>query len=222
MSLHTVRSGGFAGIAFVILVILSVLIPWATPPDNGAPAAAIAAYGDAHRVALLIADWLGLPAAVVFTWYSVGLYRWLASVEPDEGLPLFGLINGVIANALAVLGSVIGIAFVFHASSELGPQVIRVFYDFWSVDQAITLGLTAFFILGNAMSGMRHGSLPAWLCLLGYLFAICEVAASLTSMSNSGPMALGGILGLILGLVPLLLWVLISAFVMIGKGAAAK
>lgn len=220
MNLHTVRSGGFAGIAFIVVVIISFFIP-GVPPENSAPIADITKYFDAHRVAFLVGAWLSIPAVALYLWYAVGLYRRLLAAGVDEGLPIFSLINGVIASATSMVTAFIQIALVFHPSSETGTQVFRALYDAYSVTAAFTFGVTAFWIFGAALSGQRHRSLPGWLCGLGYVFALANLAASLTAMYNSGFMALGGFGGLIFGLLAFLVWVLLSAIVMLGKGAEA-
>jgi hypothetical protein len=224
MNLHTVRSGGFAGIAFIVLIVLSVAIPGVLPPDNSASPQEIGAFADAHRVALLIAGWLGIPSVALFVWFAVGLYRWLISVSAtnDEGAPLFALINGVIASAIAAVSSCLQLVLVFHGSADLGPQLVRALFDMLSITGAVVIGLSAFFFFGASLSGARHGSLPSWLCWLGYLVALANLAASVSCVYKSGPMALGTILpGFVLSIVPFAIWILLAAIVMIGKGTAA-
>jgi hypothetical protein len=220
VNLHTVRSAGFSGLAFVVLVIVSVLLP-GIPPDNSAPTADVGHYFDAHRTMVLIAAWLSIPSTALFAWYAVGLYRLLTAAGNDEGLPLFALVNGIIAGAVALVTAVLQISLTFHPSSQIGEPAIRVLYDAYSVSGALTLGATAFMMFGFAASGMRHGSLPRWLCQLTYLFAIGNLAASVTAMYNSGFMALGGMGSLVVGVIPFVLWLILTSVVMIGKGAAA-
>jgi hypothetical protein len=219
MNLNTVRSGGYAGIAFIVVVFISAFLP-GVPPDNTHPAAEIAAYNDAHRTMFLFAAWLTCVAVVLFTWYAVGMYRWLAMAPGDEGLPMFALVSAVIANAIALAGGAVTGALVFHPSSVIGTQASLVMTDLASMFGTILWVPIAAFTWGVARSGARHGSLPTWLVVLGYVAAFSELIASLSIMFNSGPLVLGGVVGLgVLGVFAF--WMLLSGYVMIRAGANA-
>jgi hypothetical protein len=221
MNTHTVKSGGFAGLAFIVLVVVTVVLLGQTP-DNSVPASAIAAYTDAHRTGWLVAGWLGILSNAFFIWFAVGLYRWqIASAANDEGLALFGFVNGAIATALATMGSIINMTIVFHTSADLGTQAVRALYDLYSVGAALTLGISAFFFFGVSASGLRHGSLPGWLCWIGYLAAIGMLVASLSANYIAGALVLGGLPAMLIGYVPFIVWFLAAAIVLIGKGSSA-
>jgi len=83
MNLRTVRSGGLAGIVFLLIIAGSFLLTGMLP-DNGAAVQDIAAYNDAHRTGLLISGWFGVPAIGLFLWFAVGLYRWQISVSANN------------------------------------------------------------------------------------------------------------------------------------------
>ncbi len=217
MNLHTVRSGGFAGIAFVVVVLISAFAP-GIPPDNTRPPAEIAAYYDAHRTMLLFAAWLTCIAAVLFAWYLTAIYRVTLAAGGDEGLPMFTLVNGIIANAIALVAAAMGAALVFHPSSAIGTQAGLAVADVYAMAGAIIWLPLAAFTFGASLSGGRHNSLPSWLNLIGYVSTVISVIASLSIMSNSGIMALGGISGLI-ALLVWLVWTLLSAVVLVGKAA---
>ena len=189
MNLHTVRSGGFAGIAFVIVVLAAGFVP-GIPPDNSHPASEISAYYDANRTMLLLASLLSLVAVVLFTWYAVQFYRLLSSAGNDEGLPMFTLASGITANVLAAAAAAVSGALVFHPSSSLGPQASLAVADLVSMFGAIIWAPIAAFTFGASLSGARHGTLPGWLVWVGYLTALVEAIATLSIMFNSGPLVL--------------------------------
>jgi hypothetical protein len=213
MNLHTVRSGGYAGIVFILVVLIGGFAP-GIPPDNTHPMSEIAAYYDGHRMQVLLAAWLGCLAVVLFTWYGVGFYRLLANAGVDEGLPLFSFVSGVIANVIALASAGLTGALVFHPSSAIGPQAGLAIVDLASMFGTIIWLPVAAFAFGAARSGARHASLPTWLVWFGYLTTLVCVVASFSIMMDSGPLVLGGLFGFG-ALLVFVVWILLSSIVMI-------
>jgi len=218
MNLHAIRSGGLAGLAFVVVVLVAGFAP-GIPPDNSRPASELAAYYDGHRTLFLFASWLSCVAAVLFTWYAIGMYRWLKSGGDDEGLPMFSLASAITANVVALASAAVTGALVFHPASALGPQVGLALADLTSMFGTMIWLPLAAFTFGAASSGARHGTLPGWLVWVGYIAALVETIASLAVMFNSGILVLGGPIASFATLIVFLVWMLLSAFAMIGKGS---
>jgi hypothetical protein len=213
MNLHTVRSGGYAGIAFILVVLVAGFAP-GIPPDNSHPASEIAAYYDGHRTLFLLAAWMACVAVVLFTWYGVGFYRLLANAGIDEGLPLFSFVSGIIANVVSIVSAGLTGALVFHPSSALGPQASLALADLASMFATIIWLPVAGFAFGAARSGARHASLPSWVVWIGYVTALACIVASFSIMIDSGPLVLGGMFGFG-ALLIFLVFVLASSIVMI-------
>jgi hypothetical protein len=219
MNVHAVRSAGWAGIAFIVLVFISAFAP-GEPPAAGAAPAAIGQFFDQHRTMLILAGWVAYPAGAFFLWFAVGLYAYLRSArDSSDSLPTFALANAIVATAIATISGTIQIALATHASSELGAQVIRAFYDLSLVTGTILFAPIGIFIFAVALSGLREGSMPPLLAWFGYLSAILCGAASLTVLGTSGPLALGGMGALLMGIVPLTLWTVATGIVMIRHNA---
>jgi len=219
MNVHAVRSAGWAGIAFIVLVFISAFAPGEAPAANATPGA-IGQFFDQHRTMLILAGWLAFPAGAFFLWFAVGLYAYLRSArDSSDFLPTFALANAIAATALAGLAGAIGIALVTHPSAELGGQVIRAFYDFSIVTGTVLWAPLGVFMLAVSTSGLREGSMPPALAWFGYLAAILNGLASLTVLGLSGPFALGGMGALLLGVVPLTLWTIATGVVMIRHNA---
>jgi hypothetical protein len=219
MNVHAVRSAGWSGIAFIVVVFISAFAP-GVPPDLSATPAAIGAFFDAHRTLLILAGWLGFPAGAFFLWFAVGLYGFLRSArDSSDALPTFALAAGIAATAIAFASSAIQVALAVHPSADLGPQVVRIFYDFSLVTGTLLWAPIGLFMFAVAYSGLRHGSMPPLLGWFGYITAILCGVASLTVLWTTGPLALGGLGALVLGVAPLTLWTIATGVVMIRHNA---
>jgi hypothetical protein len=212
---HVERSAGFAGIAFIIVAILSAIIPTLPPPPD-APASVVGAYLDAHHGAWMLSGWLVFPETAFFLWFIVQLRAYLRLVpQVDDGLGTYLLAGGVVAVAMVLLLGMDQLVLGFRPSGQLGEPAVRVLYDFFNAGGAMIFGPTAIMLVAASQSGRRHGSLPMGLVLLGYIAAIGAVVSSLTVFFPSGFMVMGGSSTLAFGLLPFVLWVLWASLVLI-------
>jgi hypothetical protein len=209
------RSAGYAGIAFIILVIVAALLP-GTPPAPDAPAGDVAAFLEVHRSMWLLSGWLGLPATAFFLWFIVQLRAYLRLVpQLDDGLPTYLLTGGVTAAALALLLSLVQIVMGFRPPSEFGQPAIRVLYDIFNSAGAVISLPTSIVTFAASQSGRRHNSFPGGLVVLGYIATIGALISTLSVFVPNGFFVMGGLGTLILGLLPFTIWVVWASVVLI-------
>lgn len=212
---HVERSAGYAGIAFVVLVLLGSFLPGVPPPPDAAPAT-VGAYLDAHRTMWQVAGWLVFPQLAFFLWFVVQLRAYLRlAPQIDDGLGTYLLVGGIVAAGFAALIGVSQVVLGFRAATDLGLPAIRVLYDIFNAAGALILGPAAIMMVAASNSGRRHASLPSGLVLLGYIAAIGAIVGTLSVFFQSGFLAMGGIGSVIVGLLPFALWILWSSIVLI-------
>lgn len=212
---HVERSAGYAGIAFVVLVLLGAFLPGVPPPPD-TPAPAVAAYLDAHRTLWQFAGWLVFPQLAFFLWFVVQLRAYLRlAPQIDDGLGTYLLVGGIAAAAFASMIGVSQLVLGFRVSADFGLPVIRALYDTFNAAGALILGPAAIMMVAASNSGRRHASLPRGLVVFGYVGAIGATIGTLSVFFQSGFLAMGGIGSVIVGLLPFALWVVWSSVVLI-------
>jgi hypothetical protein len=214
-NLRVERSAGYAGVAFVIVLFASALLPGVPPPAD-APPAEIGAYFDAHRTMWLLSAWLAFPAMALFLWFIVQLRAFLRlAPQVDDGLPTYMLAAGIATAAISIVGAVCDVAMTFHPSTSLGDPVVRALYDIYNAAGTLILMPVSILVFAASHSGRRHASLPPALVYWGYLTAVLAAIETLSVFFTSGFLALGGIGGLVIGVLPVAIWVLWTSFVLI-------
>jgi hypothetical protein len=220
MNVHALRSAGWSGLAFVVVVLVTGFLPAPqNAPSIDAAPLTIGAYVDANRTGMLAAGWSSFIAVAFFLWFAVGLFNYQSAAPGEqEGLPIFAFTNGVIASALAIVAGLIQIGMAFHSAGQLGLE-IRTMYDLYNISGILVFGPSAIYIFGVSLSGARHASLPNGLVWLGYLVAVLCAISSLSIFFSTGFLALGGTGTLILGLIPFVVWYIVAGIWMIRKKA---
>lgn len=215
---HGLRSKGWAGIAFVLLAIVSVALSGTQIPDANASATAIAAYIDAHRQGLLVAGWLSFPSVAFFLWFVVGISGYLRRMAAqDEGLPTFALVTGTFTAAVAFIGGLLGTALAFAPSVDTADM--RFLWALTSLANGAFVAMAvSIFAFAVAHSMRRHNSGPIWLAWLGYLTSIGEAALSFGMFYPSG-LAFGSpVIVLVLGFILFAIWTVAVSATLIAQG----
>lgn len=220
---HVERSAGFAGIAFVIVVVIAAALP-GIPPLAGAAPHDIAGYVTAHHTAWLISAWLTLPMLAFFLWFVVQLRAYLRlAPQVDDGLPTYTLAAGVVAAAMLVVLASLEAALTYPLATQSADELIlrAMFYAFTEVATLLFLPL-AVMVLGASHSGRRHASLPPALVAFGYLTAVLLAAGSLSIFFNDGFFALGAVAPAVIALLPLGIWIAWTALALIRAPRGAE
>ncbi len=216
------RSAGYAGIAFVVILVVAAVLPGIPPASEESPAT-IGAYMAAHRTAWLLANWLMFPGAVFFLWFAVQLRAYLRlAPQVDDGLPTYALAGAIATVAIQLAWAGLAMALAFHPAAALGDNAIRMLYDLYNLVGALFIAPLVATIFAVSHSGRRHASLPGGLVAWGYLTALLMAITTLSVFFTDGFLALGGLGSLLLAVVPFVVWTIWTSIVLIRapRGAA--
>jgi hypothetical protein len=217
---HALRSKGWAGLAFVVLIIVSVALGGA-PPDANATAGTIQAYLTAHRHGLLIGGWLAFPTFAFFLWFVVGMGGYLRRMSThDEGLPTYALVSGVYTTAVAFVASLLSTALAFSPAEVMDPRGLQFLWALNALANGAFLAMgLAVFVFACAHSMRRHNAGAQWVIWLGYLAAAGEALMSFGMFYPSGITTNNPAVGLVFGFALFALWMIGASITLIGQGS---
>jgi hypothetical protein len=209
------RSGGWAGIAFVIVTLIGAFAP-GVPPTPDATPAQIGAYVDGHHLQWLLAAWLIFPGMAFYYWWLVQLRGYLRLAPgTDDGLPAYLFAGGIALGLMAMLVAVDQIVLGFQPSAALDGAAITLLWDVFNGLGVILFVPAAIVALACSHSGRRHGSLPGALVFWGYVTAAGCGLSTLTLFSRTGFTAMAGTGTFLAGLLPFAVWVIWTSIVLI-------
>lgn len=209
------RSAGWAGIAFIVITIAAAFLP-GVPPAPDTPPAVVGAWLDAHHTMWMLGAWLIFPAVAFFLWWLVQLRAYLRlAPQTDDGLPTYMLAAGVAAAAIVTIIATVQIVLGMRPAAERSPQTIAVLFDTFNAFGAMIFIPTAVMVFAGSHSGRRHGSLPNALAYFGYLATLGAAISTASVFFTSGFMAIGGVGTVVLGLLPLSIWVVWTSIALI-------
>ena len=183
------RSTSFAGFGFVVAVVAAILVTGS--PSASQPAAEISQYFVDHRLAVLIAAWLGFPIVALFSAFATGLCDYLIAIDGREATPLrWAWAGALLSSAALLLASAIQAALAYHT---VAISVIPFAYDLYNLTLSIgSLTTWGWFLFMVSRSALRLSAFPAWLGWFGIVAAMTNWVLSLSLFFQSGPFAPGG------------------------------
>jgi hypothetical protein len=205
------RMGGAAGIAFVILAVVSLFLP-GTPPKAD-EVGKVTSYLIDNRGGILASDYV-LGVGVGFFLLFVGSLRshfgavGRGDLRPGAGLLATGAAGGV----LILAGTGVLNAAAFQVS--LSPAVNHALYNLAN-DMFFMSGfaLAAFFTVA-AVAVAGTNAMPAAMCPAAVLAAVLNLVSPVGLFAKSGFFAIGGAFGFIVPIVSLL-WVLAASVLLL-------
>jgi hypothetical protein len=179
-----------AGFGFVIAVVAAIVITVGAP-NASQPPADIINYFAAHRLATLIAAWLGFPIVALFSAFATGVCEYLLAIDPREGPSLrWAWAGALLSSAALLLASAIQAAVAYHGTTT---PVIPFAYDLYNFTLSVgSLTTWGWFMFMVSRSVLRLRALPTWLGWFGIVAAIVNWLLSLSLFFQSGPLAPGG------------------------------
>jgi hypothetical protein len=199
------RYGAASGIAFGILLVLSIFIAPA-PPHIDASAAKIANYYAAHRHAVLAAGVFGAFGTIAAVMFISHLRHVYDRVEDGiEGLSTLVYAAGLSTVAASLFFGIVGTVLAFMTVQPGGLSdagLTRALYDVGYVGSGLTYMLLALFLAANAVAMVRGEAANralGWFAALVAVFSLAGGIGALTVSSYSaGWTAIGyvGVLGL--------------------------
>jgi hypothetical protein len=203
------RVAAIAGIAFVVLLIVSIVLTIPAPMPNKSAAKIVKWFAD-HRGAVFTSNVLGGLSTVVFLWFLGYLHHRLSDLAGGaRALSSIVLTSGVATVTIATLS---GLPFAALAVTASRPGVtpsegvVHMLADLNGFGIAlIGFGLTVFLAaLGLELAQGAIG--PRWASWAAYVGAILNLVGSVAGffVSKSGkgnPAGIAGLIGLVLFLV---------------------
>jgi hypothetical protein len=170
VSARSLRAAGIAGILFAVLFIASLLFLLGRQPPDATPAQL------ADWIADGIQRWnIGLQlvpfAGIAFLWFLATIRARIGRRE-DQFLATVFIGSGLLFVAMYFVGGAsaaapVAVAFLSQAPADpsaaiIGRAIGYTLYFLYGVKMA------GIFILVSSTIGLRSGTLPRWLCLIGY------------------------------------------------------
>lgn len=218
-----IRVGGIAGIFFIVLVAVPGFAT-GQPPDAADPASKFLAYYQDHRSALIGAAFLGTAAIFFAAFYLGGLVVAFRRVGGAPALIVAAITGLIIAGGVATAGALVTTtaAYRVNGAQHVDAETVRALADAGAIAfLLIGLPLAAFLAAsGLIMANARF--FPTWLAAFAGIAAAAEVVQSAGVFATSGAFAPGGVLGLVLGLLPFTLFVLASSIILMARGDAME
>jgi len=217
-NVHAERSAGWSVLCYVGILILATFLTNGMPSLTYKPADAALAI-DANRLGLLLGAWLTFPAVAFFLWFLVGLRSYLSHAPgPQEGLPTFAMIAGVLMAATSLWAAAFLTAALYASPDYFKAHDLAAIYDaFFFTQGGLGYAPVSIFLFAAAHSMSRHSRAPRWLSVFGYLAAIGAATATLSiffsdsvmSPSQQGPGFLGAI--------PTAIWLVATGLVLVSQ-----
>jgi hypothetical protein len=168
------RFAPLAGVAFVVLLVVSFIVG-GDPPDTDEPAREVLAFYRDNEGEQLASALLGAYAVVFFLFFNGILRRTLRLAEgPGGGLSATAFSGGIF---IAVGGAVFS-AFQFtlaDQADDIGPDAIQAILalneDFFF---PLAIGV-ATFLIATGLSVIRSAALPRWLGWVGLVIGVVAV-----------------------------------------------
>jgi hypothetical protein len=211
------RAAGAGGILFVVLVLVSALLPGA-PPSTSDPALKIAKYFTDHSDAIREASFLGIIATVPIVWWAAAMYRMLDRATGNARLGVMAVVGVAIATAAAGVSSVIFAVVAMAGVTGSGGVAGTKFYYLLGTNLTSLVAIGTALVVGSVSAGiLRSGMMPKWIAWLGVLVTVLSVGGSLIGVSGND--AVMGVL--FASFLTFSLWLVVVSIVMLRKPATA-
>lgn len=187
---HELRWGGFAGLAFLVLVVLAALLPGVTPSVADSRDT-IWSYVTDGRTQLLFSALLYAAAAGLVIWFSAAFAEAIREREDRSDVHLALLAGSVLVGAaIFALG---GAMAVMAYSAKITPVLVTVAVFRGTMVLGTLIGFAAALPLAAAGIGvLRTHVMPNWLGYVGLVAAAISVLAGFGIFFTSGIYAPGG------------------------------
>jgi hypothetical protein len=212
------RYGAMTGILFVLLVIGGFAIT-PQPPDADATPGEVLNYVVDHQNALHAVQLIFAAAGFFFIWFIGTLRDSLSRVEVGEGRAALANIawgGGLIAVATLMVGFALAATATLHPVDS-DPELTRALWDASLIVPAVGAPAAAVFFVGNGLSILRSGVLPAWLGWLGLVTALFNALGISAVFTDHGVFAADGVLGFFAGFLLFILWTLLASIMLVRR-----
>ena len=170
-----------------------------------------------HHNALHAVQLIFAAAGFLFIWFIGTLRDHLSRVEVAAGR--YALANlawggGLVAVATLMIGGAFAATATLHPVQS-DPDLTRALWDASLLIPAIGAPAVAVFFVGNGLSILRSGALPAWLGWLGLVTALFNAMGISAVFTDHGAFAADGLLGFFVGFLLFILWTLLASVTLV-------
>lgn len=212
------RAAGAGAILFVVMVVVSALLP-GSPPMAGDPASEIAEWFADHEDTIRYAAMLGILATPLIVWWAAAIYRML---ERATGNARLGVMVAI-GIAIAAVGSGVS-AVVYSVIAIVGPrgtggtaETRTLYLVATNVNALVGIG-TALAVGAVSMGILRSKMMPTWIAWWGALVVVLSVLGSFVAMSTRD-----AVMGaMFLSFLTFAIWLLAVSVVMLRKPAVTS
>jgi hypothetical protein len=214
------RFGGLAGIAFVVLAVISLFLP-GTPPKAD-EVAKIATFFADKRGSILAANYVLGVAFVFFLLFVASLRAHFGAADTTGVRPGSAVLaGGVIAASMILAGTAVLDGAVFQVARAGDQNLNHALYDIANeFFFASGFGLAVFFV-GAAAAIRITGALPSAMAPAALLVGLLNVVGGVGFFAKSGFFAIGGAFGVIVPIATLL-WILWASVAMLRAAPMAR
>src|SRR3954471_5067442 len=209
---------GIAGVLFFVFMIARVILA----PDEGETgdkAVAIAAKIHGHATGILLDDWAGGIAALLFVGFTVGLARALRYAGARRELSTLAVGGAVAVLSLASVQHALSATLAFGVADGAQPALTRALFDLSTMVEATLHLPIALTLAAASIAALRTGVLNRWLAYAGIGVAALSAAAA-GALAHTGVLAAGGPLS-VLSLMTFVLWTLLAGRALLRPTALA-
>ena len=179
----------------------------------------IAAKIHGHATGILLDDWAGGIAALLFVGFAVGLAGALRDAGARRELPALAVGGAVAVLALASVQHALSATLAFSVADLAQPALTRTLFDLSTLVEAMLHLPIALTLAAASVAALRAGVLSRWLANAGIgVAALNAVAAG--ALAHTGILAAGGPFS-VLSLMTFLLWTLLAGGALLRPNAPA-
>jgi hypothetical protein len=201
---------GFSAVAFLIGFLIQ-----GNPPSPDEPTATISSYLVDHRDAILAGDLVLALASVPFFWF-LGSLRGYLDDAGESRLATASILGAGVGTGIVLVAMGVQAALVLNTAD--GPaELVRLGFDGFNALITIAGGCFGVAAGAAAVSALRSGALPDWVCRWGVVTAVLQIATLPGLMAESGAWAAGGLVPLF-AFVVLVAWYIAVTVCMVRKG----
>ena len=161
-----------AGVAFIVLAIVSIAFGGGEPPEAKEGAQKVVDHYVDNKDSIQISGFVSTVAGVALIFFFGYLRKVLRAAEGENGmLSLVAFVGSAILATAIAIDSTIAFALAEQAD-DIDPAAAQALQALWDNDwMPFALG-TIVMLLAAGLSIVRHGALPKWLGWIAILLAV--------------------------------------------------
>jgi hypothetical protein len=211
------RWGGLGGILFVVLVVISAMLP-GSPPKTSDSATKIANFVNDNRDAIRWASFLGALGTIALFWFLGTVWRVLRRAEGgNPRLAVMAVLGATFAAVMGAIGAItLSVMGITGVQGSGGKTLTRFFYVLsTNLGIGTVVGIAVFLGAFSAVI-LRTGVFPRWLGWIGALIALVAIVASAATASTRDAL---GVLGFVTFLTFMVWMLVVSVMIVRGTGS---